>query len=263
MKSTVCAALSVLFAFAAPAAARGINPETIKKILSENPDILLDVLRSNKGKLFDIVDEAAREAQKRQQRERAETKKREFEAAFKNPFKPDILKRTHIRGNPKAEITLMEYSDFECSYCKQAFKVVEKLRERYGKRLRFIYKHKPLSFHPKAMPAALYMEAVSLQSKKKAWKFHDALFRNQDKLGNEFFRKTAEELGVNMKKLDKALKDPKLKERVRDDIVEAESFGFSGTPGFLINGIPVRGAYPESHFVMIVERLEKEAKARK
>lgn len=259
MKTNLILTLILILAMTGSAAAK-INKKELKKLLKENPAVLLDVLEENSGELLKIINKAAQEQQVKQRKERAETEKKQFEESFKNPLKPEISRKSRIRGKRKAKYTLVEYSDFQCPYCERGYKTVEQLREKYGKDLRFVFKHKPLDFHPEAMPAALHMEAINLQSQEKAWKFHDELFKNQSKLGADFYTETAKKLGVNMKKLAKDVKSAKVARLVKKDMAEAEKFGFSGTPGYLLNGIPVRGAYPLGHFVKIIDRLDKSVK---
>ena len=111
------------------------------------------------------------------------------------------------------------------------------------------------------MPAAQWMEAAALQSPEKAWQFHDALFTNQDKLGVDFFKETAKSLGLDVAKCEADAEGKVVKARIAADMEEAQKFGFSGTPGFLLNGIPVKGAYPITYFEEIIKRLES-AKAK-
>ena len=112
------------------------------------------------------------------------------------------------------------------------------------------------------MPAAKYYEALRLQSNDKASKFHDELFNNFEKikLGEKFFSSVAKKVGADMAKLKTDMNSPKVKARIDQDLAEAKKYGFQGTPGFLINGIPVKGAYPPSHFDTIIEELKKRGK---
>ena len=190
------------------------------------------------------------------QKEAAEAEKKAFEDSFKNPLTPEITGNTRIRGEKKAKYTLVEYSDFQCPYCVRGFQNVEELRKKYGKDLRFIFKNLPLAFHAQAMPAAQWLEAVAMQSPEKSWTFHDTLFANQDKLGVEFFKATAAELGLDVARCEADAQGQPVKDRIAADMAEAEKFGFSGTPGYLLNGVPVKGAYPVDHFDGIIQKIE-------
>jgi protein-disulfide isomerase len=257
MTTAIAAALAL---FLSPSLAAPSKDE-IKNVLKKNPDILLEVLKDNRKAVFEIINQAAQEEQARRQKEEEEREKKDFEEAFKNPKKPDISAKTRIRGNKDAKYTLVEYSDFQCPYCSRGYQTVEALRKKYGENLRFVYKNLPLSFHPHAMPAAQYYEAAALQSSEKAWQFHDKMFQNQDKLGEAFYKQTAKELGLDVAKLEKDAKSQVVKEKIEADMKEAGEYGFQGTPGFLLNGIPVKGAYPVDFFDSIIARIESKGDA--
>lgn len=254
--ATLLLAALTLALTASVASAKGPTPDEIREILKKNPDILLDVLKDNKKQLFDIVESAAQEEQARRQQEQEEAAKKEFEDSFKNPKKPEITDKTRIRGNKEAKYTLVEYSDFQCPYCARGYSTVEALRKKYGGNMRFIYKNMPLPFHPQAMPAARWFEAVAIQSPEKSWLFHDKMFQNQDKLGDDFFKATVKELGLNVAKAAQDASSDAVTKKIAADQDEGRAMGFDGTPGFLLNGIPVKGAYPPDYFDGIVARLE-------
>lgn len=107
------------------------------------------------------------------------------------------------------------------------------------------------------MPAAKFFEAIAIQDQGKAFKFHDMVFENQAELnsrGEDFLKDTAKKVGADMKKLEKDMNDPKIMERINADIEEARKFDISGTPGFVINGVSLKGAYPFSEFKTIIDR---------
>jgi protein-disulfide isomerase len=97
-----------------------------------------------------------------------------------------------------------------------------------------------------AMPAAQWFEALYLQSPEKAWTFHDQLFENQSKLGEEYFKALAKDLGLDVAKAAKDAKSDAVRNKIEADIKEAKGFGIEGTPAYLINGVPLRGACPVS-----------------
>jgi len=255
MNRVLAAVLSALVA--APASSATISRDDLKKALEANPDLVVGALKSaDKSALFEIMMDAQREYQMKKQQEEAEKEKAEMEAAYKNPFKPAIDEKTRIRGDKNAPITVVEYSDFQCPYCGRGYQVLEQVRQKYGAKLRFVYKHMPLvAIHPFAMPAAKWQEAVALQSPDKAWIFHDKMFQNQGLLGEDFFKKTVKELGLDAAKAAKDAESKAVADKIEADVKEAKNFGFTGTPGFLVNGIPLRGAYPPEDFDKIISRL--------
>jgi protein-disulfide isomerase len=254
MNRLAAAALSVLIASPSLAA---MSREDLQKALDNNPDLVLAALKkADKAAFFEFVMDAQHDYQEKKQAEDEAKEKAELEDAFKNPLKPEIDAKTRIRGNKDAPITIVEYSDFQCPYCGRGFQVVETVREKYGPKVRFIYKNLPLvAIHPNALPAAKWFEAVALQSPEKAWIFHDTMFKNQSSLSEDFYKKTIKGLGLDVEKAAKDSQSQAIADKIEADTKEAKEFGFTGTPGFLINGVPLRGAYPPEEFDKIIKRL--------
>ena len=114
------------------------------------------------------------------------------------------------------------------------------------------------------MIASQYFEAIKLQDQEKAFEFHDEIFKNQRGLknGEAFLKKIAQKVGADMGKVAKDLNSEAVKDKIKADMAEAAKFQIQGTPGFVLNGVPIRGAYPISHFEMIVEELKKRDKVK-
>ena len=113
-----------------------------------------------------------------------------------------------------------------------------------------------------AEPAAQYYEAVALQSHDKAEKFHDIVFENQSELksGKEkYLDSVVKKIGANLSKVKKDMESSIVKERIAADMAEAKKFDFSGTPGFLINGVSLKGAYPFDEFKKVIDRHLEES----
>lgn len=238
--------------------------DQVKKALEEDPKLLISAIEKNPVEFAEAMRSAIGKAQAELKKRQEEEEQKKLEATFDNPLKPNIRKDEMIRGNKNAPLTLVEYSDYECPFCSRGFNTVMDLISKYGDNIRFVYKHLPLSFHRNAMIASQYHEALRLQDEKKAWKFHDEIFKNQGKLksGESFVKKLAKELGADMTRLAKDVKSEAVKKRIEEDMKEAASFGMQGTPGFLLNGIPVKGAYPASYFYDIVEKLKAKGKVK-
>ncbi|MFI5362399.1 MAG: DsbA family protein [Elusimicrobiota bacterium] len=250
------AALALLIA---PPSFAAISREDLQAALEANPDLVLAALKKiDKKEFFAYVREAQRDYDADQRAEKAEKDKQEREDSFKNPLQPQIDASTRIRGDKSAPVTIVEYSDFQCPVCGRGFQVVEQVRQKYGAKVRFIYKHLPLvHLHPMAMPAAQWQEAVALQSPEKAWDFHDAMFKNQGALSEDFFKKTVADLGLDAEKAAKDAQSRAVAGKIAADAAEAQKFGFNGTPGFLVNGVPIRGLSrnPGAPFDEIIARL--------
>lgn len=236
--------------------------EQMSKVLKENPKILTEAIEKNPTEFIMALQNAAEKARGEMAKKRDEEEKKKQLEYFDKPFTPEIRTDEAIRGPKDAPITLVEYSDFECPFCSKGYNVVMALMKQYEGKIRFIYKHLPLSFHEQAMISAQYYEAIRLQDEKKAFAFHDEIFKSQSKLkmGEAFLESTAKSVGANITKLKKDLNSSAVKDRIDADMKEAGKFGMQGTPGFLINGIPVYGALPPEHFASILDELQKKGK---
>ena len=233
----------------------------LKKVIEENPEILTNAFEKNSVVVMESLNKAAMEARQKQAENSQKEEEKAFEEEFKNPKKPTVEDDRAIWGKKDAPIVIVEYSDFECPYCGRGYQTMKEVKAKYGDKVMVLFKHLPLDFHPKALPAAKYFEAIALQSAEKAYKFHDEIFTGQDKLrdkGEDFMKASAKKVGADMKKLAADLDSPKVLARIEADKKEAASFGFQGTPAFLVNGVSVRGAYPLPRFEQIIDRWLKE-----
>ncbi len=226
---------------------------SLKQVLEENPDILTNAIRKNPQPIMEAINDAAQETRKQQLAKAQQAEDDARAEARKNPKTPEISDDRVIFGEKKGDvpITIVEYSDFQCGYCGRAYNTIKEIIKKYEGKVRVIYKHLPLDFHPMAKPAAHYYEAIALQNHNKAQQFHDKIFEQQSNLtsgGKDFLDQLAKEVGANMARLKKDLESDKVKQRVENDDAEAKRFGFNGTPGFLINGVPLNGAQPLSAF---------------
>ncbi|MCH2533510.1 MAG: thioredoxin domain-containing protein [Bdellovibrionales bacterium] len=224
----------------------GCIEDQVFKAIENNPEKFFEAVKKAEGKYKEVL------AKKQEQES-----EKALEEEFKNPKKAEIDEDRVIFGSAEAPITIVEYSDFQCPFCSRGYDTVKKVMEEYGDKVRVVYKHLPLDFHPLAMPAAQYFEAIALQSHEKAEKFHDIMFEQQDRMkseGEDFLKAAAKEVGADMSKLKKDMKSEEVMNRVKSDMEEAQKFGFSGTPGFLVNGVSVKGAYPFDHFKMIIDK---------
>ncbi|NBX70218.1 MAG: thiol:disulfide interchange protein [Proteobacteria bacterium] len=234
--------------------------DSLKTLLENDPDILIEAMEKNADKFapaFQRINAKGRQAMERLSREQ-EAAQREEE--FKNPTKIEIESTRAISGKEAAPITIVVFSDFECPFCKRGADTLTEVKQKYGDQVKFIFKHYPLPFHPLAMPAAEYFEAIALQSSKKAYLFHDELFKNQEAFKTEkekFLDRTARKLGVDMARLKADLKSDKVKANIKNDMEEGQKLGVRGTPKFYINGVSLNGARPFSDFELIIERLRK------
>ncbi len=161
-----------------------------------------------------------------------------------------------VAGSAEALVTLVEFSDYQCPFCTRAHGTVQQLQKDYGSKLRVVMKQNPLSFHPRARPAALAALAAGNQGK--YWQYHDELFANQKALEDADLEKYAKEVGLDVTRWKRDMADPKLAEVINRDQALAQKLGASGTPAFFINGRFLSGAQPIDNFKAIInEELAK------
>jgi protein-disulfide isomerase/copper chaperone CopZ len=155
----------------------------------------------------------------------------------------EITTKDHVRGDFNAPITLVEFSDFECPFCARHYPTLKKILEDYKGKVRLVYKHFPLSFHPNAQKAAEASECAAEQGK--FWEYHDKLFENfQNGYSLEKFKQWAKELGLDTTKFNDCLDSGKYAQKVKNDYQEGLQKGVKGTPSVFVNGELVVGAVP-------------------
>ena len=158
----------------------------------------------------------------------------------------------HIRGNTNAPITIVEYSDLECPFCKTFHATMKQTLIEYGDQVRWIFKHFPLDQrHPKADKEAEAAECAHEQGK--FWEFHDQIYQNQGRMGAALYTEIAQKLGLDMDKFNSCVETGKYRAEIQEDFSQGSQAGISGTPGFLINGIPLIGAHPFQNFQQVIE----------
>lgn len=242
---------ALLLASCAPSA------KQIKEAVEKDPSIVFIAIEKAPDKFIEVVMAAQQNAQKVAGERAQQDEQKQREEEFKNPLKPEIEEGRVIFGNKSAPITIVEYSDFQCPYCSRGYQTMKQIKKDYGDKVRIVFKHLPLDFHPLAMPAARYFEAIALQDHAKAEKFHALVFESQGEMqgkGEALFKELVKKVGADMKKVESALKNEKITQRINADLEEARKFNFSGTPGYLINGISLKGAYPAAAFKEIIDR---------
>ena len=189
------------------------------------------------------------------------------------PAKPQIVKVSiddnPILGEADAPVTIIEFGDYQCPFCKrnydQVFRKIESDYINKGK-VRYVFRNFPLPFHDKAMPAAIAANCAGKQGK--YWEFHDLLYKDQQNLNIATIPDLAKQLGLNEAKLKECIKDGSEKSEIEKDIADARKYGVSGTPTFFIgktekgkdfNGERVVGALPYNVFKENIDKQLKEA----
>lgn len=150
-------------------------------------------------------------------------------------LKPKVSDRDHIQGNSSADLTIVEYGDYQCPHCGAAHPILKEMMAELGDQIRFVFRNFPLSeMHEYARPAALAAEAAALQGK--FWEMHDAIYDNQQNLSTRFFMDLAEQLNLDVDQFKSDMQKESLEEKVEGDFESGMMSGVNGTPTFFVNG---------------------------
>jgi protein-disulfide isomerase len=244
--------LSLPAALLLVACSRDPSPAAVERVLVSHPEVLAAAIKAHPTEFMQAVNGAFQAAQAAQQQAASD----KMEAEFRNPKRPDIAGRVSL-GNPEAPVTIVEYTDFECPYCRREVAVLHQVLQAYNGRVRLVVKQTPLDIHPNAMPAALMFEAIALQDGAKAFRFYELMYAEQARLeaeGQGFVSEAARRVGADVPRALHDQQSDAVRARVAADLAEGQAFGFTGTPGFLINGVSLEGARPIDAFTGIIDR---------
>jgi Na+/H+ antiporter NhaA len=170
--------------------------------------------------------------------------------------------RDHVRGDPDAIVTVVEYADFECPFCGRAEPTIRELMSNAGAdHLRYVFRHLPLAdVHPNAQLAAEASEAAAAQGM--FWEMHDRLYEHQDQLSPKDLVGHARVLGLDVERFTEDLRQRRYRTRVERDVDGADESGVSGTPSFFINGRRHHGVYDIDALRAAVRTAKQRAKSR-
>ncbi|GCE30317.1 hypothetical protein KDA_58330 [Dictyobacter alpinus] len=170
---------------------------------------------------------------------------------------PEVSSHDHIQGSLDAPVTLVEYGDFQCPYCRQAQSTVKKLQQKFQDQLCFVFRNYPLvESHPNAEHAAEAAEIAASQGK--FWEMYQLLFDHQNELDDAHLVKYAEQLGIDRALFIQAMTDGNQIERIRKDMESGDQSGVPATPTFFINGVRYEDTPDVETMAQAIERvLEK------
>jgi protein-disulfide isomerase len=170
----------------------------------------------------------------------------------------------HIRGNKNAKVTLIEYSDYECPYCKNFEATITEIMNTYSDKIRLVYRHYPLSFHANAEKEAEASECVAeIGGNDAFWKFSDTIYQRTTSNGTGFaldaLGPLAAEVGVDQQKFQSCLDSGKYAKLVKDSISEGQGAGVQGTPSTFVvdskgNSELIVGAQPIDSFKTVIDK---------
>jgi protein-disulfide isomerase len=154
------------------------------------------------------------------------------------------------KGPANAPVTIIEFSDYQCPFCRRAEGTVEQVLQTYGDKVRLVYRDYPLPFHEHAKPASI--AAMCAEKQGKFWEYHEKLFKSDD-LSDEGLVKMAGEVGLDLGKFEECRKSPDTMAAVDKEIAAGAAVGVRGTPAFFINGRMLSGAQPFEKFKEIID----------
>jgi protein-disulfide isomerase len=156
-----------------------------------------------------------------------------------------------FRGPAEAPVTIVEFSDFHCPYCKQVLTTLTQILSRYGDKVKLVFRDFPLDGHPVARRAAEAARCAKDQDK--FWEYHDLLFANAPKASPEQLKEFAKQVGLDVSSFERCLSSGTHAAAVQRDVDEGLRLGVTGTPGFFVNGRLLSGAQPLEQFVRAIE----------
>lgn len=159
-------------------------------------------------------------------------------------------------GPEKANVIVVEFIDYQCPFCKQAFSPMRELALEYSNRVKFIVRDFPLTdLHPQAQVAAEAAGCAQAQGMEKFWAFHDKLYQNQDALSENAYSTLAEQSGIDRAQFAACLTSGERKPEIAADYADAAAAGVRGTPTYFINGRMVQGVIPKESFAKVLDLL--------
>ncbi len=229
----------------------------LKKTMQENPDILHAAIEADPKGFFDVVQKVQGKAREQSMADQMAGELTRVLEEMKTPKEVVIDESRSIKGPATAKVTIVEWADFNCGHCSAAAETMAKISAEYKDNVRIIFKHLPV-LAKESRTAAEYMEAVSLQDKEKALTFHSEVFAAQKEFrsgGEKFLKEKVKALGLDLAKVQKDIKGDVVQKRIESDVAEAEKYEFSGTPGFMVNGAGIHGAYPYEFFKQVIDSV--------
>jgi protein-disulfide isomerase len=157
-----------------------------------------------------------------------------------------------FKGGEKAAVTIVEFSDFHCPFCRQVISTLAQLEARYGDKIKLVFRDFPIeSLHPGATKAHEAARCANEQGK--FWLYHDKLFASSPSSSPEVFKGLAKEVGLDVTGFETCFDSGKYQAAVKKDIDDGNRLGVTGTPAFFINGRLVTGAQPLEAFARIID----------
>ncbi|HSM84484.1 MAG TPA: thioredoxin domain-containing protein [Nodosilinea sp.] len=165
-----------------------------------------------------------------------------------------LIGTSATRGNPNAPIVLFKFSDFQCPYCAVAAGQMKEFVGNHEADILYVYKHFPLTqIHPEAMPSAKAAWAAGQQGQ--FWLYHDGLFVNQARLGEDLYLELAEAMQLDIEQFNRDRTSAEATAAIEQDLALAEQLQLQGTPSFIMNDLLIPGGAPPELFEEIFQQI--------
>lgn len=207
--------------------------EIVRQYLMENPEVLLDVSKALEAK-----------QQEQEAAQRTAVLQSKADQIFRSPA-------DYVAGNPKGDVTMVEFFDYNCGWCKKGFPEVMTLLDN-DKNLRFVLKEFPI-FGGDSDYAA--MAAIASKKQSKYWDLHKALFEHEGKVTKEAVDEIAAKVGIDVAKLKQDMKDPAVAKELADNHALAQALNINGTPGFIIDDKVSPGYLPADGLAQMIDSV--------
>jgi protein-disulfide isomerase len=247
----------------AEAAAKGVSKEQLLADLKPPTVTDADVdkfYEDNKAQIPRPKDQIAPQIkQYLEQRGQAEARQKFFDslqAKYKvdkkmEPMRTDVAATGPAKGPATAPVTIVEFSDFQCPFCSRLVPTLDQVKEKYGDKVRIVFRQYPLPMHPNAQKAAEASLCANEQGK--FWEMHDAMFKNQQELAVDNLKAKAAAIGLKAEEFNACLDSGKFAAKIQEDQKAGTAAGVSGTPAMFINGRFVNGAVPLEQVTSVID----------
>jgi protein-disulfide isomerase len=205
-----------------------------------------------------VPDTQAQADAEAQARAEWDAQQRRIDAVLQSMDRATLIGSAPTKGSPNAEVVLIKFSDFQCSYCAVAASEMKTFMNGHESDVLYVYKHFPLnSIHPEATPSAKAAWAAGQQGQ--FWLYHDGLFAYQERLGEGLYGELAEKIGLDLEQFNRDRNSPEAAAAVARDLQLAQDLQLRGTPTFLMNNIMIPGGAPLELFEELVVRLKSQS----
>ena len=221
------------------------------KVSSDFERRVIQVIRDNPEAILESV-----QVYQQQQQQNLQSSRQTFLEQMKTDPEA-IIGSSPTTGASDREIVLVEFSDFQCPFCARAHETVKQFMDKHGGQVTLVYKHLPLSqIHPEAVPSAKASWAAQQQGK--FWEYQDALFAQQEQLGEDLYVEIAQDLNLDLEQFNRDRQSAAAQAAIQKDLELAQALGLSGTPFFVMNGETFSGAVELSKMEEVLAQVSSE-----